>query len=242
MLNPITWILAGFIAVFVMTAGLVALMLGGGSTVNIAAYTGSVGLDDVSAQYEQGVAFYNNAIANSRAGFDSIIDALYYDEDDLPNSDLVSMQLTRADGSVTNYSMGFASDGQRTLLRNAWNFPLSANEIIAIAYVWLQSEANTAQGTRGMIYSVTLTQDVFDTIIAHGAAYSENIISGVSCTGQNCVPADPPDPAACDAAHTFHGIGLRFYSRDAVMDALDFTDYDRLWVDATIWGYDDLFP
>jgi hypothetical protein len=201
------------------------------------AQAGAVGLGDVPAQVQQGTVFYNSAVEGSRNSFHELIDGLLYDITDVSNSDLVSMRHTGANGAISIYGITFAADLQKTVLRNAWRNPLSANEVMAIAYVLLQKNENTARGTTGHIYDVSFTQSIFDNIIGHSVTYSVSVTSDQSCPGANCIPGSP---STCVLEHTLHEIELWYRSRNAVMDALGFTANERQWVEHTIWGFENL--
>jgi hypothetical protein len=241
-LNPITWVICGILVVFLICASLIVMLFGSEQATTVVAAAGAIGLEDVTGQRQQGLEFFDNAVASSQSAFYDSVNTPVYTAGDLPNSDFVSLWLTRADGTPQYYATGYAWEGQKSNIRNAWNFPLSVDEVMAIAYVYLEKAANAANGTTGIIYPVIFTQTLFDEIIALCAAHSSNIYTNQTCPASNCIPAAPPDNpnASCAGAHSMHNVELRFHSIDDVMDALGFTDFDRQWLEATVWGFENI--
>jgi len=245
MMNPVFWIIAGVLLVAGIFAALVVMLMGaaGGGRSTMAA-TGAVGLGDVTGQYMSGVEFRNTSIDSERNAVNALIDATSYNGSNLPNSDLIFMQITRPDNTVIQYQTAFAAPWQTGMLQAMpWSFPnnqslLDVNDTIAIAYVLLQQRANTANGTSGVIYSVTFTQAVFDEIMGLSVSYNSTIYHNQTCPNANCVPATDDDPATCDSNHDLHAIGFWYHSADTVMSALGFTAADRQWVTLTAAGFE----
>lgn len=81
------------------------------STVAVAKFVGNAaGLVDVPAQYQVGLEYLNTALENHRNDFNSLIDSLYYNYDDLTNSNLVYMERTDESGGKAIYEKSFATD------------------------------------------------------------------------------------------------------------------------------------
>jgi hypoxanthine phosphoribosyltransferase len=193
--NPAVLAAAGILMIFMMFGSLIVLIVGGGSTDNnakAAAAVGAVGLETETSTvvdvYFNGVDFLNISLEDLQNGFNAMIDGLYMNPDDMPHSDLVFMGLTKADGSSVQYQTGFAYDEQKTQLKNAWEFPLTANEIIAIAYVKLEKDMNAEQGTANEIYFVELTQAVIDEIMVLAAVYTDTVYPNQPCPDKGCTP------------------------------------------------------
>lgn len=110
-----------------------------------------------------------------------LADNLYYDYNDLTHSDLVYMKKTDASSNNTIYQTGFATDNRKNTLKSAWNFSdATVREIIAVAYVYLEKQANTANNTENGIYEVTYTQELFNMLIEKCATFNE--FGGGFCT------------------------------------------------------------
>lgn len=65
-----------------------------GANSNAKAYSSASGLVDVNTQYQTGLEFLRTSIENHQNDFNSLIDSLYYNYDDLTNSNLVYMERT----------------------------------------------------------------------------------------------------------------------------------------------------
>ena len=50
-------------------------------------------------------------------------------------------------------------------------------------------------------------------------------------------PETIPEPY-CPYTHTYYGVGLQFFTKEDVMNALGFTDGDRQWVEMTEMGFE----
>ncbi|MBQ3256365.1 MAG: hypothetical protein IJN43_16170 [Ruminococcus sp.] len=335
-MNPLFWVFVFLIILCLLIAGTVAIIFAGDNT-DKAAYTGAAGLTDVSAEYQEALNYFNIAVQAQRDGFNGIIDSMYYSYSDLGHSDLVYMERTKADDTLTIYNKAYASDTYRGALKSQWILGITEQEGIAIAYVYLQKIQNTANGTENAIYGVTYTQDTFDTIVSKCVSYSDTTYTGQQCPSANCTAhiEYSPNPAysdaleannkaaaafndwlpiadmlyyyynkipvsngqiaywnnyivpavnawitkynrydidytnngntmkeklgaeyeaanaalnstpatiettvyKCDLNHTLHSLGLFFYNKEDVMNALGFTDAEKEWVDLTELGF-----
>jgi predicted nucleic acid-binding Zn-ribbon protein len=239
LLNPVTWIILGVLLVVAMISGAVVLLMGGANSGKATMATGAVGLGDVPAAYMQGVEFRNNAIDTARAEHNALVNAA-------SSNDLIYMQVTRPDGTVVNYTTGFATPAQRNVLNNApWTNPLNenllgVNDTIAIAYVLLQKRANEENDTVNQIYDVAFTQAIFDEIIGLSVVSNSTVYPNQPCPGQNC-QWDVDDwgfYTYCDWNHNLHAVGVWYYDADTVMTALGFTEHETEWVSLTIQGFE----
>lgn len=335
LMNPIVIIIiAVFFMILLMLNSLMIIIFAGDNT-DKEAKTNAAGLINVSEQYQNGVNFFNTSLGNLQNGFNGLIDSLYYNYDDLSNSELVYMERTIPDSPKTIYQTGFATDSQKQTLKSAWEFSLTQKEIIAIAYVYLEKLENQNNSTTGEIYQVSFTQAVFDEVLSKCVIYSDTVYTDQMCPTQDCMGKieiiDNPDYAptleaynysvdiynswvevvdaliynsnipngtaqsmhwvntvtpllntwivtynrepdltnngedflavlgneylvaeenlnntpttiekktlVCSYAHNLHSIGLSFFSKDDVMNALNFTDTDKQWVELTETGF-----
>ena len=328
LMNPIVIFLAVMIVIFMMIALLVVMLLGGGvsaSNSNKQAYSSAAGLGNVSSQYQVGLEYLNTALENHQNGFNSLIDSLYFNYDDLTHSTLIYMERTDATGGKAVYEKSFAIDERKNAVKSEWNIPLTEREFLAIAYVYLENEMNTSGNTEHGIYAVSYTQEVFDTIVSKCAVYSDSVYGGQKCPDENCTRhveyIDNPDYQAavertnkswaaceewadiansiieydsiiadewridnwisvynispyysnngwdfydylydryidnwnvmvsipekieevtyiCEYQHDLHSVGLAFFDKETVMNALDFDDISKQWVELTEKGFE----
>jgi predicted nucleic acid-binding Zn-ribbon protein len=237
--NPVTWIILGILLVVAMISGAVVLLMGGAGGGRATMATGAVGLGDVPTAYLQGVEFRNNAIDTARAEHNALVNA--------PSSnDLIYMEVTRPDGTIVQYSTGFATPAQKNVLNNApWTNPLNenllgVNDAIAIAYVLLQKRANEDNDTVNQIYDVVYTQAIFDEIIGLSVVSNSTVYPNQPCPGQNC-QWDVDDwgfYTYCNWNHNLHAVGVWYYNANTVMTSLGFTAHEREWVSLTIQGFE----
>ena len=189
LMNPLVIFLAVMIVIFMMMALLVFMFLGVGvsaSNSNKQAYSSAAGLVNVSSQYQVGLEYLNTALENHQNNFNSLIDSLYFNYDDLTHSTLIYMERTDSSGGQAIYEKSFATDERKNSVKSEWNIPLTEREFLAIAYVYLENEMNTSGNTEHGIYEVSYTQEVFDTIVAKCAVYSDSIYGGQICPDENC--------------------------------------------------------
>ena len=264
-------------------------MGGGVSAANSSknAYSSAAGLVEVPDQYQSGLTYFNTAVSNRKADFDSIIDDMYYDYNELPTSSVVYMKRTVPAPEII-YEKSFSTDGQKETLKSAWDMSLTitAKEAIAIAYVYLEKEKNETNHTEGGIYEVTYTQEVFDLILSKCVTYSHTVHSGQYCPSGNCTKhvEEVENPAhteaynkvneaaenynntgsqywadeyvywsgvldstpetleevtyICNHEHDLHSIGLAFFQKEDIMNALGFTENDKQWEQLTETGFE----
>lgn len=318
-----------FIVIFaLLISSLIVLLMGvgtSGANSNAKAYSSASGLVDVSTQYQVGLEYLNTALENHRNDFNSLIDSLYYNYDDLTNSNLVYMERTDESGGKAIYEKSFATDDRKNALKSEWNIPLTEREFLAIAYVWLENQKNTAGNTEHGIYEVSYTEEVFDTIIEKCVVYNDTVYGGQKCPDENCTRhveyIDNPDYQTavnrqekswraydewtdiansiieddsviadgwridnwilvynispyysnngwdfadylydryiddwntmvstpekiekvtyiCEYKHDLHSIGLTFFDKETVMNALGFDDISKQWVELTEKGFE----
>ena len=202
--NPIVLIAAAVLLVTVIISQCVVILMGGaagGKSITVA--YGAVGLGDVPTQYEQGTELLDTAAQNARNGFNALVDAARYlgstklnPPGELAHSDLIFLRVRKANGTVTNYETAFAAPWQKGYLKGvAWDAHFPKNEILAIAYVLLQKNENTAKGTTGQIYMIEYSLPVFEQIIALMVEYNSTITHNRPCPERDCTTVMIPNPA-----------------------------------------------
>lgn len=291
LINPVVIIIIAFGIILLMVSAMIVLLMGGGVSASRSinnAYSSAAGLVDILEQYQNAVDYFYTAVLNRQTDFNSIIDNLYYDYDNLPESSLVYMERTRPAPAII-YDKSFSVNERKETLKSAWDMSLTitSKEAIAIAYVYLEKEKNTANHTEGGIYEVTYTQEVFDLILTKCVTYSDTVYSGQYCPDENCTrhveEIDNPDyyyalsrvnEAAdnynnsggdeywgqqyeywsgvldstsptieqvtyiCEHRHDLHSVGLAFFTKEDIMNALEFTDNDKKWEELTEKGFE----
>jgi hypothetical protein len=187
-MNPTVAVAVAFLLIIAMSSSMLVMILGGADG-NNRAVAGATGFANstqtVQEVYQMGVGYFNTAVSNQQSGFNATIASIPLNPT-LSYSDLVYMETRYWDRAGMNYLTGFPGNSQKEMLINAWDFTLTADEIIAIAYVLLQKEANSSYGTSGQIYSVTLTQATIDSVVARAVYYSNTQYYGYSCPNLDC--------------------------------------------------------
>lgn len=325
LMNPIIIIFIGLIIVLSLCFGSVLIFISGDNT-DKSARVNAAGLIDVPEQYQAGLELLKTSLENHQNDFNSLIDSLYYNYDDLTNSNLVYMERTDETGGKAIYEKSFATDDRKNALKSEWNIPLTEREFLAIAYVWLENEKNASNNSEHGIYEVTYTEEVFDTIIEKCVVYNDTVYGGQNCPDENCTRhveyIDNPDYKTavertdkswtaydewtdiansiieddnviegeqwridnwiskynmspyysnngwdfadnlynqysnnwdimaatpekieqityiCEYKHDLHSIGLAFFDKETVMNALNFDDISRQWVELTEKGFE----
>ena len=324
LMNPILAIFLGLIITFLTCSGSIITIIANDNT-DKSAKVNAAGLGNVPSQYDKGKNYLNTALENHRNNFNSLIDSLYYNYDDLTNSTLVYMERTDSSGGKAIYEKSFSTDDRKNALKSEWNIPITEREFLAIAYVYLENEANNSGNTEHKIYEVSYNQEVFDTIVAKCAVYSDTVYDGQKCPDENCtrhveyidnpeyqeaverkdksyaaslewwdiansiiendsVVADEwrienwvsvygmtpyysnngidfyndlynqysnnydiwaatPEKLEkvtyiCEYKHSLHSIGLAFFDKETVMNALGFDDISKEWVELTEMGFE----
>ncbi len=187
---PILLILVGAMLFMLLMLGTVMVIAGGvagGTNATKSAYENALGLAVPAEDYAYGASFYTTAMKDAKSSFEAKIDALSYDAADLAHSDLV--YFTRSSPGNPNAKLEhseLATDAIKTQIKNTWLPSLSEQEVLAIAYVYLQKQENEAQGTTGALYQVEYTQETLDTVVAALYVVTENVHERQQCPGKDC--------------------------------------------------------
>lgn len=201
---PILIILAAAIILLILMMGAIILTAGGvagGKNATRNAYENALGLDDLAEDYADGVSFYSTAMNQAKSAFEAKIDALLYDETNLAHSDLV--YFTRSSPGNPNAKLEhseLATDAIKTQIKDTWLPCLTEQEVLAIAYVYLQKQENDTQGTNGALYEVEYTQDVLNEVVGKLYAVTETVYEKQQCPGKDCDTHKVVNPAwtQCD--------------------------------------------
>jgi hypothetical protein len=243
-MNPLTWITVGIVLIILMLSGIFIALFGGDTSAkkNVIGASGLAnGTSSVEDVYNDGIGYFNIKMSSMRADFYAEIDSLYYDINDRENSDLVYLSSRQTGANTINYITSFAYDAQKTLLKGAFDrLSMTAEEAIAIAYVYLEKPLNNAKNTVMTPYPVTLTQADIDNVLSQFFSISETVTYNAYCPNNDCKTITPADGSApydiCDGLHETHDFSLNIRSKDEVMNILGFTDKEKEWVDLTILG------
>lgn len=187
---PILLILVGAMLFMLLMLGAVMVIAGGvagGTNATKSAYENALGLAVPAEEYADGAGFYTTAMDGAKSSFEAKIDALSYDETNLAHSDLV--YFTRSSPGNPNAKLEhseLATDAIKTQIKNTWLPSLSEQEVLAIAYVYLQKQENDAQGTTGALYQVEYTQDVLNDVVGKLYAITETVHEKQQCPGKDC--------------------------------------------------------
>lgn len=192
LMNPLVIIILGFLLICMNMAGEIITIIAGDNT-NKEATTSAAGLIEVDEQYNNGVDFFNTAYSNAQDSFDSLIDSMYFSNDDLTNSDLVYMEKRGSDVLQSIYEKGFASDDYKNIIKSSWDLFLDKSEVLAITYVYLEKEQNTSNKTSLEIYEVTYTQEVLDMILSKYVSFTDTVYNGQKCPDGSCTAHVNPE-------------------------------------------------
>ena len=210
--------------------------------------------------YNKGTEYKEISIDDMKERYDSLFGYFHYDPSDMTACDLISLKITLEDrnisfvngvitteDSVVDYGTAYASEEHVESLKDIWeHFPFTQNELMAIAYILLQKEANLGRGTVGEVYLVVYNQAVLNQIFETCAEFTKTEVYGATCpptctTRPVYYPGPPPGVdhvPHCYGSHTLHQIEVQFSSRDSLMDALEFTEADKQWVEWIIRDFE----
>ena len=222
--NPVVLIvIAAVLILFLLIYGIIIVVFGADTSTRDA-YINVAGLGDVSEGYHDGLTYFQNAVEKRKSEYDAMIDALYYDSNDLTNSDLVYMKRTKYGNptNITTYETGFASDAYKGTLHDAWDLQLDSLDALAIAYVYLEKQQNIDYETEADIYYVTYTQEVFDEILNICVQFIEEEHGNYTCPDENCTINEEWNNACSDLRKDIDLV------RDAVSDNNEYLD----WMDS----------
>ena len=187
LLSPVFWILV-FILLVVSTliVPLILILAGGGiaGTTKSKAYGTAAGSNqNITTAFVQAEDFYRIASENKQNEFNSLIDSLYYNSNDLSHSDLVYLKCSH-DGA--EYQTSLATDHRKQQLKDKFSNSLPKAEAIALVYVYLEKQKNDDNNTSGEIYEVEFTQQGFDDLLNQMISWHKTIYNNQRCPDENC--------------------------------------------------------
>ena len=187
LISPVTWVILGIGLVIYLIMMLLVILTGVAAQDNNAqhqAYATPVALgEDIPEEIQQARAMFETAVNAEKQDFTTQVNALRFSTEDMPHNDTV--YLVRNEPPAT-FETSLATNARKTQLINAWQLNVSEAEGIAIAYVYLEHEANESHGSQGILYPVTYTQDVFDMIVADMVTVTERQDQNQECPGADC--------------------------------------------------------
>lgn len=186
-INPIFLVVAAVVVMIIMIAGLFIIIIGG-DTSNKAAMTTGEGLGEgnaaVAEQYKKAEDFYDQAVSDRQQGFERIINDMHYNHNDREHSHLIYFKRTKP--HPVEYQKDFADDNRKNAIKNEWDYQIDKEDLIAIAYVWLEQKANEDKQTYLKIYDVEFTQDMFIDLVQQTVPISYIIYDNQECPFHNC--------------------------------------------------------
>ena len=207
LISPVTWAIAAVALVLYLIMSLIMMLSAAADQENLArqqAYANPVALgEDMPDEIANALQYFTIAEEREKATFCAKIDMLQYNTADLPHSDTVYLVRNQP---LAQYQISLATDLRKSNLKAAWNFGVSAAEGAAIAYVLLERQENESRGTTGVLYPISFTQDVFDTLVPQMYSLTETLYHRQACPSENCSAhveiSENPDYAAAQQAYT----------------------------------------
>lgn len=187
LLNPVFWIIV--VVLLIATFFLIPVVLilaggaGSGSTTNKAYGTAAGVNEDITTAFPEAEEFYRIAIEDRQNAFNSMIDSLYYSNEDLSHSNLVYMKCSN-DGS--EYQTSMATNNRKQQLKDKFSNSLSEAEAIALVYVYLEKQKNDENNTSAQLYEIEFTQQSFDDLLDKMISWTETTYAKQECPQHNC--------------------------------------------------------
>ena len=180
LISPATWIVLVIGLVLYLLMSLLIILTGVAAQDNNSkqqAYATPVALgEDIPEEITVAKGLFEAAVNAKKREFTDQIDALQFSTADMPHNDTVYLLRNEP---PAEYQTSLATNARKTQLKDAWELDVSDAEAIAIAYVYLERQENEAHGSQGVLYPVSYTQDVFDTIVAEMVAVAETLYNGI---------------------------------------------------------------
>ncbi len=199
--NPVILIILIVVIVLIMVLGSFVVVYGGAaagrSKINHD-YNEAGGLNDIAAQVKQGMELIQECRDNKESEYDVWIDNMYFDYNNLKDSDLVYMErYSQNDDEPTTYVKSLASPEQKQNLKDAldWNCGITDYEILGIAYVLKQKELNNERNIsviNEMEYTYDLIYQIMDNKVL--SFYISHTDYNQECPGKNCSEKREPNP------------------------------------------------
>lgn len=192
--NPVILliILIVFIVMYIIYA--CVTVLGGGaagSAVTRQEFQEAGGLENVPENLKDAFKLLEECKSEKKKAYEQWIDQMYYDSnnDNLKKSDLVYMERFDKDDKKTTYEKGFASSGQKQILKDAfdWGLGIDDVEILSMVYVVAEIEANDINSDTYQIKEIKYTKELINKVLDKVVLYQDSHIDErQACPGENC--------------------------------------------------------
>ena len=186
-INPIFLVMAAVVLIIIMFASMLLLIVGGDNSNKVGMTTGEgLGEGDtvVAEQYKKAEEYFNKALDDRKNDFTGIIDNMYYNHSDREHSHLVYCERVKPNHHI--FDKDFADDNRKYAIKNTWDYQIDKEDMIAIAYVYLELKENDDNQTYLQIYDVEFKQDTFTELIQKTVPISYVILDGQECPYHNC--------------------------------------------------------
>ncbi len=188
--NPVVLIVLLVLIVIVSLFSYIAILFGGvGANVNVKNRTyNAAGLIDVPDGFAKGVEYYTSSVESKKNDLVILLNEMFYNYNNLKESDLVYMEQSSTTGTTTVYETSFATDERKNELYNAFdiNLAISPVEFISIVYVYLEKEKNKLNETTYSVYEIEFTPEVFLDIFGKAIVMSHDTYYDQKCPHENC--------------------------------------------------------
>lgn len=204
--SPALWIVVAASVIIAVLISAAATLLGGASEYEEQirqAINDPIGLvDNIPEDIQNALEYFRIACENKKTEYCDMINNLYYDIDNLPESDLV---YEVRNSPPTTYDTSIATSSRKVTLCNAWDVTLSAPEALSIVYVLLERAENEANGTELELYPVEYSQLAFDELLDICCIHTDTVFSGQECPQRNCSLHydEQPNPAYTTAYNAY---------------------------------------
>lgn len=196
--SPALWIVVAASVIIAVLISAAATLLGGASEyeeqVRQATNDPVALAEDMPEDIQDALGYFQTACDNQRNEYCGKINGLYYNINDLKNSDLVYM---RRNNPPAEFQKSYATDGKKTQLCEAWDVKIIAPEALAIVYVLLERAENEANGTEMDLYPIEYTQEAFDDLLDMCCETTEDVYERQECLTLDCSEEyeETPNPA-----------------------------------------------
>ena len=207
--NPVILliIIIVFIVMYIIYA--CVTVLGGGaagSSVTRQEFQEAGGLENVPENLKDAFKLLEECKSEKKKAYEQWIDQMYYDSnnDNLKKSDLVYMERFDKDDKKTTYEKGFASTGQKQILKDAFDWSLGVDdiEILSMVYVVAEIEANDINSDTYQIKEIKYTKELINRVLDKIVLYQDSHIDErQECPDKNCTKKSERNPEWDRAYH-----------------------------------------
>ncbi len=170
--NPVVFLIVLAIAVIAYIifafSGVLSTAAAGEATTK-RAYSQAAGLGDVPKEFQQGLQVLKKCKDDRKKAYDQWIDThLYYDDNNMRESNLVYMVKYDKNNQATEVKTQLACKDQKDAIKNVftWDSAVDDAEILSIAYVLEQKSKNEiTPEAEYKIHTVTYTEDIINKVL-----------------------------------------------------------------------------